>query len=93
MSRTLVVKDDKGRPLSMLRKWKFSVTLDEGFGYLTDNGSFVRNPTDAEDWIGTDNEADREADRRSNLFEDLNEESINKVTYESQGKVKNGIHQ
>ena len=87
------VKDDKGRPLSSLRKWKFYVDLERGSGFLLADGTLVPNPNDAADWIGTDNEADREANRRTDLFEDRTGETVDKVVYESQGKVKNGIHQ
>ena len=87
------MKDDKGRPLSSLRKWKFYVDLERGSGFLLADGTLVPNPNDAADWIGTDNEADREANRRTDLFEDRTGETVDKVVYESQGKVKNGIHQ
>lgn len=92
MKLPVVIKDEKGRPLSSLRKWKFSVNVEHGFGFLLADGKLVYNPDEAEDWIGSTNEADREADRRSNLFENLTSETVTRVVYVSQGKVENGIH-
>jgi len=70
------------------RRWKFAIETDEGSGYLLDSGDMVTDPSYAQDWIGTEIQAGFEADRRANLYEERIGGSITRITYESQGKVK-----
>lgn len=70
------------------RRWKFAVeTEDDGTGYLLQSGEVVRDPSAAEDWIGTDAAADVEAMDRADRYEGKIAGVITKITYESQGKV------
>ncbi len=69
------------------RRWKFAIETDEGSGYLLSSGDVVHDKDDAADWSGTDLEADLEADRRADLYEEKIGGIITRITYESQGKV------
>jgi hypothetical protein len=71
-----------------LRRWKFHIETEDGAGYLLASGDMVRDKTYAEDWIGTDLQAGFEADRRADEYEDKIGGIIERITYESQGKVK-----
>ena len=71
-----------------IRKWKFAVVTDDGSGYLLPSGELVRDPNQAEDWIGSNHEAEAEAERRANAAEDRPGPFITRIVYESQGKVK-----
>ncbi len=69
------------------RLWKFAALIDGHIHYLLIDGRCVSDPVDAPNWIGSDNEADKEAERRCELHEDLCGGFVERVTYESQGKV------
>ena len=70
------------------RKWLITIETDTGFGYLLASGEVVRWPSEAPVWIGSDEEANAEAERRSNAYEERTGGIISRVVYESQGKVK-----
>lgn len=72
------------------RKWKFCVKGDGVSGYLDPIGVLVKDKSDVEDFIGLDNEADKEADRRANAYEERTGLFCDWITYESQGKVEEG---
>ena len=74
------------------RKWKFCAEADGVSGYLDPIGMIVKDKSGVEDFIGLDNEADKEADRRADAYEERTGLFCNRITYESQGKVekKNG---
>ena len=63
----------------MIRRWKFYAESldDEGGFYLVEDNLFT----------GTDREADQEAERRAETWEEENGGWIPKVVYESQGIV------
>ena len=69
-----------------LRRWKFAIETDDRAGYLLASGDMVPNKDLAEDWIGTDLQAGFEADRRADEYEEKIGGSIERITYESQGK-------
>jgi len=71
----------------MKRRWKFAVETDEGHGYLTGLGELVHDSAAAEDWIGTSREADAEALRRADAYDDLFGGNVDRIIYESQGRV------
>ena len=70
------------------RLWKFSVETDIYSGYLLSSGEIVRDKCDAPSWIGTDAEANTEAVRRAQLSDDRAGPRVDRVVYESQGRVK-----
>ena len=70
------------------RKWKFYIETDGGSGYLDPTGVIVRDKAAITDFIGRDNEAYIEADRRANSYEELTGLFCTQITYESQGKVE-----
>ena len=69
------------------RAWKFASLIDGHIHYLLADGRCVSDPSEAPNFIGLDNEADKEAERRCELHEDACGGIIERVTYESQGKV------
>ena len=65
----------------MIRRWTFyAQTLDE-------EGSFYLNEDDI--FMGTDQEADLEARRRADSWEEENGGWISRIIYESQGIITN----
>ena len=70
------------------RLWKFSIETDNGALYVLNAGEIVRDRCAAPNWIGTDIEAEAEAERRSNAAEERGNFAITRVIYESQGKVR-----
>jgi len=63
----------------IIRKWKFYAENDyEAYGFYLDEDNI---------FTGTDREADLEAKKRADLWEEENGGWISKVIYESQGKV------
>ena len=77
------------------RRWKFSVTLgdeDEAeIVYLDANGEQV-DEYDAEVFIGNQQEAFAESERRSNLFEDQCDDWVSESTYHSLGLVDASLY-
>ena len=71
-----------------IRRWKFAVETDDGDGYLLASGKLVTDPEDEIDFIGSDNDAWREADLRGRAYENLTGSTSFKIIYESQGQVK-----
>ena len=69
------------------RKWLITIETVAGFGYLLASGELVRWPSESPVWIGTDDEANAEAERRSNAYEERTGGVITRVVYESQGKL------
>ena len=70
------------------RLWKFTVERETGSGYLLSNGEIMYDRCSVPNWIGTDNEAEAESERRSNAAEERYGFVITRVIYESQGRVK-----
>ncbi len=70
-----------------LRRWKFHIDTDDGCGYLLTSGELIHDTSTPEDWIGTSAEADKEACRRADLYEELTGTTCNRIVFESQGKV------
>ena len=69
------------------KKWKFFVETDAGSGYLACDGQIVKNKAEVPDFVGLDNDADKEADRRANAYENRTGLFCNQINYESQGKI------
>jgi len=70
-----------------MRKWIFSVKTSQGDGYLLETGELETNQEHCPIFIDTDNQAEKEAIRRANAFEELTGERVNHIVYESQGNV------
>lgn len=73
----------------MKRKWAFYIKYADGNAYL----DLESNEIDYEEaynksFIGDITDAEKEADRRANLWEDKNKGSIARIVYESLGKVE-----
>ena len=72
----------------VLRLWKFSVMdFDDHESYLDTDGREI-DRSDAAVFIGTDEDAIAEADRRSFAWEDREDVCAAIVTYHSMGEVK-----
>jgi hypothetical protein len=69
----------------IVRRWKFRVEDPDGEGcYVGPDGK-----QDSEcEWIGTDADASKEAQRRSDAWENATHGLCLRVVYESQGQVK-----
>lgn len=62
---------------AITRRWKFYVELENGNVFYINEAEFT----------GTNNEADREAQKRADEWENKNDGLIVKITCESMGKI------
>lgn len=70
------------------RKWKFYIETDNGSGYLDPDGTLRKEKEFTPNFIGFENEADKEADSRAEAYENLTGRTCTRIVYESQGKVE-----
>jgi len=71
----------------MKHRWiSYFQTLDDS-GYLDQEGRDVEE-SDAVEFIGTNDEAHAESDRRADLYERQTNAFVTRVTYESKGVIQ-----
>lgn len=73
------------------RHWSFFVETENTTGYLDRQGYIHHEHSEAGDWQGLCHQAGIEATRRANLFESISLQTVDRVTFESRGRVIGGI--
>jgi len=71
-----------------LKRWRFRIEdWDDNTFHLGSTGNEVDEDNQEEWFIGTQREADIEADRRANLWEDRTDALVSHIVSESRGKI------